>query len=52
MWPVEGSSYNYITVFVKMKFFKIWGNIMFFCWFAFFLQILFLSRLSTNLHQI
>ena len=27
---------NYITVFVKMKFFKIWGNIMFFCWFAFF----------------
>ena len=27
--------YYYITVFVKMKFFKIWGNIMFFCRFAF-----------------
>ena len=28
---------HYITVFVKMKFFKIWGNIILFCWFVFFL---------------
>ena len=26
----------YITVFVKMKFFKIWGNIIRRCWFVFF----------------
>ena len=44
-------SNNYISVFAKMQFFKIWV-ICFSVGFAFFLQPTFVSRLSTDLHQI
>ena len=46
-------SIYYISVFAKMQFFENFGNIMFFCRLRFFsLQPTFLSRLSTDLHQI